>query len=250
MQVSALYRHPIKSHGRESLETVALIPGQTMPWDRTWAVTHEASKVNSAAPEWAACHNFMIGARLPSLAGLWAKLDEETRRVSLSHQTLGAFTFCPDDPSQVSQFFEWTAPLRAAGRAAPTGIFTAEQRGMTDTDYASISVMNIASHRAVEQAIGGPLELERWRGNIWVEGETPWEEFEWIGRRLQVGETILEIREPIKRCPHTTANPYTGERDADTLGTLNRSFGHQDFGVYAQVITGGTLNIGDKARLL
>ena len=29
--VSSLWRHPIKSHGRESLDAVTLIAGQTMP---------------------------------------------------------------------------------------------------------------------------------------------------------------------------------------------------------------------------
>ena len=42
------------------------------------------------------------------------------------------------------------------------------------------------------------------------------------------------------------ANPATGRRDADTLGALG-DLGHQEFGVYAQVIDGGTLALGDTA---
>jgi uncharacterized protein YcbX len=250
MQISALCRYPIKSHGRESLEKVALTPGQTMPWDRTWAVTHEASKVNMDAPEWVPCQNFMIGTRTPALAGLWARLDQDARRVTLTHQALDPFSFCPDDAQDVARFLAWIAPLCPANRAAPTGIFTAASRGMTDTDYPSVSIMNIASHRAVEQAIGGPLEQERWRGNIWIDGPAAWDEFNWMGRDLRLGDAVLRLREPIKRCAHTTANPVTGLRDADTLGTLERSFAHDNFGVYAEVITGGTLSIGDEVTLL
>ena len=46
--VSSLWRHPIKSHGREALEQVTLSAGQTMPGDRVWAVAHEASKADDS----------------------------------------------------------------------------------------------------------------------------------------------------------------------------------------------------------
>ena len=45
INVAALWRHPIKSHGREALQTVALTAGQTMPFDRTWAVMHSRGHV-------------------------------------------------------------------------------------------------------------------------------------------------------------------------------------------------------------
>ncbi len=41
--VTDIFRHPLKSHGREALQLVALSRGETMPWDRCWAVAHEAS---------------------------------------------------------------------------------------------------------------------------------------------------------------------------------------------------------------
>lgn len=247
MQVSALWRYPIKSHGRESIESVDLVAGQTMPWDRQWAVTHEATQPDAKGGAWARCHNFMIGARTPALAGLWAKLDEPARRVTLTHQDLGELTFGPDDTTDQARFLEWIAPLCPENRSRPTGIVSASTRGMTDSAFPSISIMTTASHTAVVQAMGGMLEPERWRGNIWLEGTAPWEEFDWIGHEIRIGEAVLRVEEPIERCPHTTANPHTGQRDADTLGTLERSFGHQDFGVQARVIQGGTLRIGDKA---
>ena len=44
----------------------------------------------------------------------------------------------------------------------------------------------------------------------------------------------------------TTANPETGRRDAETLDALERGWGHQDFGVYAEVVAGGTVKVGDS----
>ena len=48
----------------------------------------------------------------------------------------------------------------------------------------------------------------------------PWEELEWIGKIVQIGNIQFDIVEPVQRCMATTANPETGVRDADTLGAL------------------------------
>lgn len=250
MQVSALWRHPIKSHGRERIETVDLVAGQTMPWDRTWAVTHEATQPSAKEGAWAACQNFMLGTRTPALAGVWARMDPQERRVTLTHEALGELSFCPDDTEDQARFLDWIAPLCPETRSRPTGIVTAGERGMTDSAFPSVSLMTTASHDAVAAPLGGMLEPERWRGNIWLEGTSPWEENEWIGHEIRIGAAVLRVEEPIRRCAHTTANPHSGQRDADTLGTLERNFGHQDFGVYARVIESGTVRVGDKAARL
>ncbi|MGJ8611504.1 MAG: MOSC domain-containing protein [Octadecabacter sp.] len=244
--VAELWRHPIKSHGREALAAVDLIAGKCMPWDRHWAVIHDVSTYDGVG--WARGQNFMIGARTPKLAGIWAELDEASGKITLRHVDNGSITFNPD--TDIDVFLNWVAPLCPADRAVPTGIVSADGRGMTDTDYPTVSIMTRASHAAVETAMGQSLELERWRGNIWLDGPGPCEEFEWIGKTIRIGTAELEIREPIKRCMHTAANPVTGERDADTLGTLKSTFGHHNFGVYAVVTQDGHVALGDQAQVL
>ncbi len=66
---------------------------------------------------------------------------------------------------------------------------------------------------------------------------------------MQIGGAVLRIRERTDRCAATTANPDTGQRDADTLGALN-TWGHQDFSVRAEVIRGGPVAIGDSVQVL
>jgi MOSC domain-containing protein YiiM len=48
----------------------------------------------------------------------------------------------------------------------------------------------------------------------------------------------------------TTANPQTGEQDADTLGALNDGWNHQNFGLYARIIESGKISIEDTLELL
>ena len=110
--------------------------------------------------------------------------------------------------------------------------------------------MTKASHDAVVGQLGQPLEVERWRGNIWLSGAEPWQERTWIGKTIQIGQATLTVKEHILRCKHTKANPHSGVCDVDTLGALRAGFGHADFGVYAQVIKGGKVTVNDKVEVI
>ena len=121
---------------------------------------------------------------------------------------------------------------------------------MTDTDYPSVSLINLASNRALSQQMGTDLSALRWRANFWIEGWDAFAERTLVGRKLRLGEAVLEVTEPKVRCLATTANPVTGVRDADTLAALQSRFGDQDFGLYAKVIEGGTVRTGDRIEVL
>lgn len=243
--VTALFRYPIKSVGSEAVEAVTLSEGQTMPWDRTWAILHAHSKTNGA--EWARCMNFLRVASSPALAAVRAVLNEDTETLTLTHPDCADLTVHPERAAK--KLVEWLAPLVAEGRAKPTGVARAPGRGMTDTASPSVSIANMASHRAVSQKVGHDLSLLRWRSNIWVDGLAPWEEFEWDGKTLQIGEVAFDIEAPIGRCQNVLASPKTGRRDLDVLGALD-SWGHQDFSMAGIVTKGGRIRLGDTLSLL
>ena len=242
MHITALYRHPLKAHGREALQSVTLHAGQSMPFDRRWAVAHDASKADGSA--WAACQHFSRGSKAPSLMAINAKLDDDTGLLTLSHPDRPHLTFDPDQDS--TEFLEWVRPLVPSDRALPDRILRLEERGFTDTDFASISLCNTASNSAFTAQAGVDISPLRWRGNIWFEGAEPWQEFDWIGKKITLGGATLAIREPILRCLATASNPQTGLRDVDTLGILNNTWKHQNFGIYAEVIKGGSVALGDS----
>lgn len=244
--VRALWRHPIKGHGREPLSSVALSVGQTMPWDRRWAVAHELAQVDSS--DWSPCQNFSRGSKVPALMAISAVCYEETGQVRLTHPDLPELTFDPDREATV--FLDWVRPIMPANRAQSTRFVRVEDRGMTDTDYPSISLINLASNADLAENMQADVSPLRWRGNIHFEGAAAWEEFDWVGKTVRIGDAELAIREPIERCLATTANPQTGQRDLDTLATLNGTFGHQDFGVYAEITSAGTVKIGDTIEVL
>lgn len=245
-RVAALWRHPIKGHGREPLETVTLSKGQTMPWDRRWAVAHEMAQANEAA--WSPCANFSRGAKVPALMAINARCDDTSGRITLTHPDRPELTFDPE--READNFLDWVRPLMPANRAQSTRIVRVDGRGMTDTDYPSISLLNLASNEVMTQTMQQEISPLRWRGNIHMSGLEPWVEFDWIGKTVRLGKAELTIREPIVRCLATTANPDTGDRDADTLAALNTHFGHQNFGIYAEVTRSGGIALGDPIEVL
>lgn len=175
--VSALWRHPIKAHGRESVGHVSLVEGQTFPGDRRWAVAHEAAKTDGG--EWASCGNFSRGAKAPELMAITSRWEDDAATLTLSHPALPDLAFKPDaDPTEL---IDWVRPIMPKDRAASTKLVPAGEFGMTDSPFPSIAIHTTASHRAIEGRLGRKLATERWRGNIWLEGFAPWEEFE-IGR--------------------------------------------------------------------
>lgn len=240
VRLAHICRHPIKAYGREMLASVRLSAGQGLPFDREWAIAHEAAKLG---PGWNPCMNFTRGAKAPALMAVTATLDEAARRVTLAHPTAGEITVTPDDPSDAERLVTWADPLIPAGRARPAAVV----RGgvaMTDSDFPSVSVLSLSSLAALSAKMGMDLSIHRWRANLWLEGAEPWAEWGWIGQRFRLGDAVLEVVERITRCTATTVDPETGKVEGNTLAALETGYGHQDFGVYARVIEGGPIAIG------
>jgi len=248
-RLTEIWRHPIKSCGRESVARTNVIPGQTLPFDRRWAIAHEAAKLDPNAPEWVSCNNFARAAKAPQMQAITAHSDIARGEITLSHPKLRDLTLDPDDPDQALGLIQWLMPLSPADRALPAHVVRAD-RGMTDTDFPSISLINLASHDEVAARIGRPISPLRWRGNLLIEGLDPWVERDWIGKRLRIGSAEFEVREQITRCLATAASPRTGERDADTLGALQSGWGHKQFGVYAVVTARGEIAQGDSVEVI
>lgn len=243
--LAGIWRHPIKALSREGLDGVRLTAGAGLPWDRHWAVTHEASKY---AGGWAHKMNFLRGVTGPSLMAVTAVLDDAGAWVTLRHPQRPDLGFAPGDEADAPRLIEWLDPIWPEDKPRPTGIVTAG-RPMTDVPDPWVAINNMASQRAVAQRLGAlDLSIHRWRGNLWIEGFAPWEEFDLVGREIRIGDAVLAVRERITRCKATMANPDTGRRDLDTLGALE-AWDHQDFGVYAEVIRGGDIAKGAPVRV-
>lgn len=244
IRLAQICRHPIKAYGREMLASVRLSAGQGLPFDREWAVSHEAARL---VPGWNACQNFTRGAKAPALMAVTASLDETARRVTLDHPQAGKIAVAPDDPADHARLLAWADGLIPVGRARPAEVVRAG-RVMSDSAFPSVSILSLRSLAELSARMGLELSIHRWRANLWLDGAAPWAEWGWIGQHFRLGDAVLEVVERITRCVATKVDPETGSENGDTLAALETSYGHQDFGVYARVIEGGTITIGQDWR--
>lgn len=247
--VSHLWRHPIKGFGTEAVSSVRLTAGETMPWDRIWAVGHQSSRPESQDGAWARCLNYCRGAKLPNLMAVQATTDTSCGRITLSHPNAERLTVDLKDAGDADRFLKWAQQLADPEKPLPSFVVAARDRGMTDSPFPSISILNHSSLQELAVAIGSEIDMRRFRGNVWITGLPAWEEFTRVGKEIRLGEATVLIRERITRCRATMANPETGIVDMDTLDTLKQNWGHQDFGVYGEVVFNGSVSVGDFVDL-
>jgi len=243
--LAQIWRHPIKGIGFEAMGAATLSVGHPVPGDRGWAMLREGE---TATGDWQKCSSFLRGANGPALMAVGATLTADGR-IDLRHPARPPLTI---DPARDGAILAgWLGDLWPEGMPRPAGLVQAPPEGMSDVNYPSVSVLSLASLKALAEALGQTtLDTRRFRGNLWLDGLAPWEEFDWIGRRLAVGGAILEIVERNTRCLATHANPETGVRDLEVLHALKDGWGHRDFGVYARVVRGGEISTGDPVAVL
>ncbi|TRD22191.1 MOSC domain-containing protein [Palleronia caenipelagi] len=243
MKVTDLWRYPLKGLGRERLEQVYLTTDSALPGDRAWAVRH-ANGVE--AEGWRPCNEFLRTASGPLLAAVELSSNGDTLTLIHPERPAGRFAL----PEDGAQLIDWVRPLWPESRPAPVAVVPGPaSTGMSDNGQATLSILNQSSLNALSACAGVPVDQRRFRGNIVIDGAEPWAEFNWIGKRLTLGSITVEVTEVITRCRATEASPETGTRDVNTLAILRDQFGHQDFGVYARVVSGGSLAVGDAVAL-
>jgi len=119
-------------------------------------------------------------------------------------------------------------------------------------DAAPLLLTSDASLAELNARLPAPVTMRRFRPNLVVDGEQPFEEDSW--RRIRVGEAELEVAWPSARCVLTTVDPDTGAMDpaGEPLRTL-RSFRRGPGGVlFGQNLIPrrlGTLRVGDHVEV-
>ena len=88
----------------------------------------------------------------------------------------------------------------------------------------------------------------RLRPNLVIGGVDGLREFEWPGSTLHINEVIIHLDSRRGRCPMTTVDPDTLERDPEVLRDIGRRFGGK-LALNADVLRGGSISVGDRARL-
>jgi len=209
MKVAGLWRYPVKSLAGEPL-TVATLTPEGIPGDR------------------------IVHVRGP----------EGVRTARRHHRLLGLHAALGADARPRINGYPWDSPeaLALIKDAAGDDAWLEAYEGLERFD---ILPLLVATDGAVAKF---GRDIRRLRPNILVGGVEGMAETLWPGAHLHIADTVVRLDALRGRCPMTTVDPDTLERDREVLKDIGRRFGGR-LALDADVARGGTIRIGDDVLL-
>jgi hypothetical protein len=244
-QIASLYRYPVKGLSPEPLPRVALAVGQTLPADRRYAIENGPSGFDPAAPKWMAKAYFLMLMRDEWLAALHSHFDDQTGVLTIHRNGAVAargHLETAEGRAAIERFF---AESYAGSIKGPPKVLSSEGHSFSDVARKVVSIINLGSVQAIENMVGRPVHPLRFRANLYVSGWPAWHEFDLLDQTLVIGETRLKVVKRITRCAAVDVDPETAARDLRIPQALTQRLGHNECGIYAEVIAGGSIGVGD-----
>ena len=276
MKVEGLWRYPVKSMAGEPLSS-AYVGTRGIPGDRGWAVFDEtrggvtgakripalrAGKPRYLREPVAGGPSPPVEIALPNgrtvrgedaSAGLSAWLGRPVSLVGLDGSDVAAPRLTLQGESE--EFVRAAMGLVEGEPDADLSALPPERlqvlRRGNFFDALPIHLITRATLRTLESlepAIS--WDPRRFRMNILVEGDGgAYPELAWVGRKVRVGEVVLDVDTECPRCAMVTQAVDEVPHDPRVMRTLVRET-HHAAGIYAAVDTPGRVRVGDDVEVL
>ncbi len=260
-RVVALYRYPVKGFTPEPCETLAVLDEGRVAGDRALAFRFANAPMPDSA--WGRKQECVVLMNTPGLARLQVRLDAVAQRLRLALDGAALVDEALDDAGRkrlAAALADYVLklpenpltghPQRLPLKLVGDGVTPRYQ----DNEGGQCTLHSRESLAAVAAAAGDPdLDEARFRSNITIEGVAAWEEQDWMGRRLRIGDVEFEVARRKVRCLATHANPATGLRDIRVMPILMKAFSQKEPTFAIGMVTrgqGGAIRLGDKVILV
>src|SRR5262245_34610709 len=179
MQVVSLYRYPVKGLSPQALPALHLTPGETVPFDRAYAIENGPGRFDPDNPRHLPKTTFLMLMRNERLAALDTQFDEATETLSILREgkqvARGQLT-TKLGRQMLEQFF---AAYMKEELKGPPRIVSAPGHSFSDRADKCLHLVNLATVRDLERTVGTGLDPLRFRANLYFDGAEPWEEKKW-----------------------------------------------------------------------
>lgn len=250
MRIERISRYPVKGLSPEYLEEVTLSPGEGLPHDRRFAFAQGDSPFDPADPKWLPKRNFACLMANARVAGIHAAYDPRANTLVLRAEGRPTLRADMSDEADRSAAEAWMTAFMGEEARGPMRLAEVPGHAFTDIPVKAVSLIGLASIAELGEREGMVLEPLRFRANLLFSGAAPFAELDWLGREVLLGRARLKVFKRIKRCVATEVNPETAERDAQPPKWLLQHYGHANMGIYAEVLEGGRIAVGDALEVL
>jgi uncharacterized protein YcbX len=279
--VSEIRRYPVKSMGGEVLDATPLGP-RGLPGDRAWAVRDEvrggirgAKKIPAlmrlsavypsappaegsapaviTLPDGSTCTttdpdvNERLSRVLDHQVSLWPLVPPENR----DHYLRGAPTHDDFEQEMRATFARLPGEPLPDLMVFPPELFELESPLGTYFDAFPLLLLTTSSLRTMgARHAESRFDVRRFRPNFLIDsaGADGFPELEWAGRRLRIGDAVLQATVACPRCVMTTHGFADLPKDPGIMRALVKETGGI-IGLYAAVETAGTVRRGDPITL-
>lgn len=261
MQVTQLNLYPIKSTKAYGVSQAVVQP-QGLNFDRELMITEPNGKFITARKD-AELYRFSA---LPITGGVLIQHDSGERCVvryaDFKHHQESE-VWGTNFPSWVAEnaVNEWLSrligrdvQLRWIGEQSQRTLTPDSTHPLSFADSNPILLVSEKSLEQVQQWSPVPITLEQFRGNIVIDGNTPFEEEQW--QRVKIGKVSFRVAQSCTRCILITRNPKTLNLDpsAEPFRTLKNqhtnSQGKPIFGIHLVPEESGVIYLGDDVTFL
>jgi hypothetical protein len=277
--VREIWRYPVKSMGGESLARCTTgVMG--IPGDRGWALRDErAGEIRGAKklPQLLLCQARYLAepagddippAEITLPDGTRVRSDDPRASARMSDLLGRPVTLWPRRPASDHEHYRRAAPDNPDFVAEMRQIFgRLEDEPLPDLTVFPPEILEFTSPlgtyfdafpvhvltTASIAALGGAerFDRRRFRPNFFVETDAAAPglvETDWCGRTVRIGGLGLAIQMPTVRCVMTTLEQPELAKDPSVLRTIVKD-ASQNVGVYATVVDGGAVAVGDPVEV-
>jgi MOSC domain-containing protein len=244
-EITGLYRYPVKGLSPEPLQAVPLAVGETLPADRRYAIENGPSGFDPAAPAWRPKTYYLMLMRHERLAGFQTVFADDTHLLTIRRRgevIAQGDLETADGRAAIERFF---AVHFAEELKGPPKLLTGGGHSFSDDVRKLVSIINLDSVADIAAMVGAAVHPLRFRANLYVRGWPAWHEAGLMDRRLAIGAARLKVVKTITRCAAVNVDPETAARDLEVPATLMRRLGHNECGIFAEVVAPGTISVGD-----
>jgi uncharacterized protein len=251
--ISSIYFSPVKSLSFINIESCEIKKNFGILNDRRFAFTRiinsKIARLAEKNPSERKLNNFLTLKNSPVLNKYNFKYKDNKLTLMLGGEEL--ITIITDNPEQkfilINKILELESSL-----TKPLFLLQNNEHPFFDTSYSdrifnSISLINLNSIKDFEKKINQKIELQRFRGNFYIEGADAWEERKWIGKIIRINNVSFKVEKNIPRCVAINLKPGTND-SLDLLKPLKKNYNHFDMGIYLRALNDGKIEVGSKIK--
>lgn len=264
MKVTALWRYPVKSLAGLAETSLVIAPGGPVG-DRRWAVVDAATGAKVTAREvrpmlglraWPTADGVRIEA--PDGSALEVPRPVDGPRVVTDFKQLSHALDAGDEAAGYLSValgrqvrLVWQADV--ADRTSRQDLGGLEGEVLSLADAGQLLLTTEASLARLQEWVGPEpqLSMRRFRPNVVIDGELPFEEDDWAATRI--GGLDFRVQHTCDRCVMTTIDPVTlagGHEPIRTLSRHRKRDGLVWFGVWLAPLGTGQIAVGDGVERL